>query len=652
MGKRAQRTVEREDPVDREALITFQPDGIRGKVARGKTVMEAALMMGVEIASICGGNQACGKCKVILKTVRGSTPPITVRERQHLSEDDIGMGLRLACAAKVLGDTTVIVPVGSRRGEQRLQTEGIETQVEVDPFVEKITLRLREPSISTHESDEDILIETLMRERGCGELEFGLEAARCLSLAAREGKRIVTVSLFDGREIIGVEAGSTSDRLFGLAVDIGTTKLACYLVDLNDGATMSVSSMMNPQIPFGEDVISRINYTINKPEGLRELHEIVVHGTNRMIQDACSRAGVSQEEVYEMTVAGNTVMHHLFLNIPPRSLAFSPYTPAFSDPKDIEPPELGIGINPNGNVHALPIIAGFVGSDCVAGILATGIHQSENTNFLIDVGTNTEIVVATDMELAACSCASGPAFEGAHIRHGMRAASGAIERVWIDKGSLGVKFLTIDDETPRGICGSGIVDLLAEMLKGGIIDSTGRISSTNDNPRIREGGGGMEFVVVEKEDTAIDQDIVLTQRDVRELQKAKGAMYTGASILMRHMGVNPDDVDNVYIAGAFGNYLDPENMMAMGMLPDFPIGRVTGVGNAAGTGARMTLLSRKERRRADEIRRNIKYIELASDPSFQNEYIKSLNLPHMETERFPRTMERLRNSRFRVRHPR
>ena len=318
---------------------------------------------------------------------------------------------------------------------------------------------------------------------------------------------------------------------------------------------------------------------------------------------------------------------------------------------DIEADEVGIDINPVRNVHALPVIAGFVGSDCVADILATGIDRTEDTSFLIDVGTNTEIVVARGDELAACSCASGPAFEGAHIGHRMRAASGAIERVWIDEATMETRYLTINEVAPRGICGSGIVDLLAELLKAGVADFTGRMSHREDDSRVRAGRGGNEFVLVDGGSTATGKDIVLTQRDVREILKAKGAMYTGASILRRHMGVTTDEVNYVYIAGAFGNYLDPENMMAAGVLPDFSVWRVAGVGNAAGTGARMILLSKKERRRADEIRRNINYIELASDPSFQDEYIKSLNMPHAEMERFPRTMERLRNNRFRVRHP-
>ncbi|MCW3978922.1 MAG: ASKHA domain-containing protein, partial [Candidatus Bathyarchaeota archaeon] len=441
---------------------------------RGITIIEAVAMMGAEIASICGGNQACGKCKVIIKTEEGSTSPLTPRERQLLTEEEIQRGLRLACAARVLGDVTVVVPEESRRGRQRLQTEGIETPVEVDPFVKKITLRFPEPTISAQEPDEDLFFDAMWKLHGYSGLELRPSAARNLSEAIREGGGIVTVYLFDGREVIEIEAGSTSERVCGFAMDVGTSKLACYLVDLSDGATLGVGSMMNPQIQFGEDVISRITQALEKKEGLKELHECVVLGINQMIREVCAEAGVSQREVYEMTMVGNTAMHHLFLDVTPRSLAFAPYTPAFSDPVDVEAGELGIDINPAGNVHALPVIAGFVGSDCVADVLATGVDRSEDTSFLIDVGTNTEIVVAREGELAACSCASGPAFEGAHIGHGMRAASGAVERVWIEEGTMEVRYLTIDDVAPRGICGSGIVDLLAEMLRVGAVDSTGR----------------------------------------------------------------------------------------------------------------------------------------------------------------------------------
>ena len=632
----------------KRARVTFQPDGKRGEVSPGMTVLEASMRLGVSLASICGGRGMCGKCRVVIVEGFENLNPPTQAERKNLSEEELRKGYRLACMARVLGDVVVLVPDESRRGRQRLQVEGVETPVELKPAVAKLTVRLQPPSLEDQAGDAERLLAALESQHGLRGLAFRYTALRKLPTALREGEWTATVTVWEGREIIDVEAGETAGRNYGFAVDVGTTKMAGYLLDLNSGRLLSVSSMMNPQIRFGEDVIARITHAMKGWRELRELHETVVEGLNQMLEDACRKAGVSPEEVYEVVVVGNTAMHHLFLGLNPKFLSLSPYTPVISHSVDVQASKLGVGINPAGNVHVMPVIAGFVGADCVADILATGIHESEELCFLIDIGTNTEIVIGNREGLIAASCASGPAFEGAFIKHGMRAATGAIERVWIDHETMELSYLTIDDAKPRGICGSAIVDLVAEMLKAGIVDTSGRMRPEADPRRVRERGGMLEYVVAWGDETATGEDIAVTQSDIREIQKAKAAMYAGASILMRKLGVDVEDIHRVFMAGAFGNYVDPINAMTIGMLPDFPPEIIRHVGNAAGTGARMALLSLDVRRTAERVHRMVEYVELAAEPEFEREYMAALYLPHLDLRRFPRAVERLRGYRLTV----
>jgi uncharacterized 2Fe-2S/4Fe-4S cluster protein (DUF4445 family) len=584
-------------------------------------------------------------CVVRVVAEEGAVSPVTEEERTLINNGMLSEDHRLACSTAVLGDVTVEVPPESRRGRQRLQTEGLETHVPLDSAVVKLTIRVKAASISDPRSDEERTLQALADEGHSG-LRLSLGAARRLPSALREGGWTITATVIGGR-VIDVEPDETRERMYGVAIDLGTTKLASYLLDLNDGGLLAAESMMNPQIPFGDDIISRITHIIEERDGLEELREAIVDGVNDMLGRLCERSEVRAEEVYEAAVVGNTAMHHIFLGIPPEALARSPYAPAVSRPLDVGTGAVGIRMNPGGNVHALPVIAGFVGSDCIAGILATGVHRSREVSFLIDVGTNTEIVVGNEEGLAACSCASGPAFEGAHIAHGMRAASGAIERLRIDGATLEAEYQTIDDAEPLGICGSGIVDALAEMLRTGVVDSAGRIGKGFENSRVRVGPDGMEFVLAEAGETATGRDIVVTQGDVMELLKAKAAMYSGASILMDHLGLGTDSVERVYLAGAFGSYLDPGSARTIGMFPEFPLGRIRQVGNSAGTGARMALLSREARGEAEELREKVTYVELASHPGFGREYARALFLPHMELGRFPVTVGKLRGEGFR-----
>jgi uncharacterized 2Fe-2S/4Fe-4S cluster protein (DUF4445 family) len=567
--------------------IVFQPDGKRGSFPKKTTVLEAARVLGVDINSICGGTGACGKC--IVQVISGKLPPSKAVEEKYIEATSLKNGFRLGCLLRIIDDMVITVPKESRTGTQRLQTEGLDTFVELDPMVSRVV----------------------------------------------DGNS--TAILYDGEKIRRLEPEDA--RILGFAVDIGSTKLAGYLMDLSTGKLIAVSTVMNPQIPYGEDIISRIAVAIQSPEKQDVLHKILVEGVKHLLHDACVKAGKSPEEVYDIVLVGNTVMQHFVLGTDTYPLSRNPFMPEDLRHRNLKPHVLNL--SPNGRVHVPPLIAGFIGADCVAATLATGIHNTIELSFLMDIGTNTEIVVGKRDHMVACSCASGPAFEGAHINHGMRAASGAIEGVWISPESLEPRIKVIDDSRAVGICGSGLIDLLSEMLKTGIMDSSGRIIDRNSNPRIRKQDGVSEYVVAWRRDTGIDSDIVITQLDVRELQKGKAAIFSGSRMLMKKMGVSPGDFKKIYMAGAFGTYINRESALNIGMIPEFSLQDIEQVGNAAGTGARMALLSRKARREAQGIREKMDYIELATSKGYNNEYIDALMFPHMDLNLFPDTVLKL-----------
>jgi len=626
-------------------MITFQPHGKRVEPIEGRTLLEAASDAGINIRSICGGEGLCGKCRVIVREGGQNLSLPTEAEKRALSREDLDNGFRLACQAKILkkGLILVEVPRESQVDRQRLLLKGLEKKIRFEPAVKRISLRLKEPSLRDVVADVDRLLETLRSET---ELNFRIdyEAMKEAPHALRRGKWYVSTVLWRDREVISVEPSSPGG-LYGFAVDIGTTKLAGYLVDLNSGRIVATASMMNPQITYGEDVITRIKFASENEGNLEVLNRSMIDAINELIEEACREAHVSRREIYDMTVAGNTAMHHIFLGIPPNYLALMPYAAALQSAVDVKARDLGVKINPGAYVHALPSIAGFVGGDAVADILATEIYKADEVSMLIDIGTNTEIVLGNRENLAACSCASGPAFEGAHIKHGMRAVSGAIEHVWIDPDTFEVGYRTIDGEMPRGLCGSAIIDVVAEMLKAGLIDSSGRFIMEVDTPRLRRNGDSVEFVIAWRDETSNANEIVVTQSDVREIQLAKAAIYTGASILMKHRKIQPNDIQRIYLAGAFGNYVDPQNAKVIGMYPDVPLERVKFVGNTAGSGARLTLLSMDERKMAEDLAKKVEYIELGADPDFQDEFVGATFLPHRELERFPSVMAMLERRR-------
>ncbi|MGQ9744185.1 MAG: ASKHA domain-containing protein [Candidatus Bathycorpusculaceae bacterium] len=601
--------------------VLFEPEARKIQTLMGITVFQAAKEAGISLRSECGGKGQCGKCRVIAREPQNLSD-LTEQEKRHLSKSEIEHGYRLACQAKVLKDTVIVIPPETGLELRKMQVAGIEKFLEPKPTVRKIFVTMLKPKLSDIRPDYERLVDTLLKVGQFSHLEIDYEVLKGLPNILRNSNFEVTVTIWDGYKIIAVEPGDTSNELFGFAVDIGTSKIVGYLVDLTTGKTLDIESLENPQLVYGEDVISRITFAMADSENLRKLQKLVVEAINKIINETCKRMKVNPNKICEIVVVGNTAMHHLFLGIPPKYMALSPFTPAIKGQINVKASELGININPSGIITVLPVIAGFVGADAVADVLATGICDSKDISVLIDIGTNTEIFIGNSEDMLSCSCASGPAFEGFHIKHGMKAVTGAIEKVRMDS-NFEVKYETIGNDKPVGLCGSAMIDVVAEMFKHKIIDSRGKINHNIETQRLRKSNGELEFVIAWGNETRTGKEITVTQKDIREIQLAKAAIYTGCSILMKRKKLKEKDINKVFIAGAFGNYINLENAKVIGLIPDVPIEKVEFVGNTAIVGAKMALISNEARIKADAISKRVRYLELAADPSFKKEFLKA-----------------------------
>ena len=620
--------------------VTFEPEGRRVRVPPETRIFQAASEAGIGIRTECGGEGICGKCRVIVKN-KSAVNEVTDAETTHLSPKEIDSGYRLACRTILKQNVTVMVPEESRIGVRKIQISGLERPVPLNPSVKKFHVVLPKPTLSDVRPDFKRLLDHLEDAHGLKKLEIDYELLRKLPDILRDANWDFTLAIWDDRLIIAVEAGDTSDKLLGLAIDIGTSKIVGYVVDLMTSRTVGIGSIENPQIMHGEDVISRITFAMASDEKLRVLQKLAVEGVNDVLHEACTQANVDPDDIYEATVAGNTAMHHFLLAIQPKYLALSPYTPAVKRSINVKTQELGIKIHRNGVVYVLPTIAGFVGADAVGDVLSSGIHESQELSLLLDIGTNTEVFVGNAEDILSCSCASGPAFEGAHIKNGMKAVTGAIEKVRISPDTYEVEYETIGDVKPVGLCGSAMVDVVAEMLKREIINHHGRFSPNIKTPRLKTVNTVPEFVLAWENETATRKEITVTQKDINEIQLAKAAMFTGCSILMKRKSVKREDLDRVFIAGAFGSYINPENAKSIGLVPDVPTEKIKFVGNTAVTGAKMALISREARETAEALSRRIRYLELAIDPDFSQEFTYALVIPHKDLDRFPSVREHL-----------
>ena len=601
--------------------LTFEPSGLRLQAKKGSRVLDVLRAINLEIRSDCGGRATCGQCKIICKEPdRLST--VSKAERERLPPSELESGYRLACCSKALRDATVFIPEESRLPSRRFLTEGTERIMEADPTVRKFHVTVDKPSISDVRSDTSRLIDSLRNTYGLEVHNVDRQLLKTISETLRKAKWKVTIAVSGRHEIISVEAGNTTNDLYGIAIDIGTSKIVGYLSDLNTGKLVGAASVENPQLIHGEDVISRLSYASKGNTALREMQRLAANGVNAVIQQVCSDSKRDPHRVYEVTVVGNTAMHHLFLGIQPKHLGTSPYTPTISEPIDAKARELSIRVNPNANIHMLPVIAGFVGSDAVADIISTEIHRSNQLSLVIDIGTNTEIILGNRNRMIACSCASGPAFEGSHIKCGMKAVSGAIEKLQIktsESGDLSIEYETVEKVRPVGICGSGITDAVANLLKLNIIDKSGVFTTDFHSHRLKTNKGLKELVLISRKEGAA-RDIVVTQKDIEQVQLAKAAIFAGCQILMKTMKARTQDIKKMYIAGAFGNYMNINNAKLIGMLPNIRTSSIKFVGNAAGAGARMVLISRKHRQTERLVQQKTQYVELALDPDFQKEF--------------------------------
>jgi len=594
--------------------IDFEPVGLRGECQKNESFLACARQLGVGINSICGGEGICYSCKV--QVLSGTVSKPTSNEHEAFTSQELEEGWRLACQTYPTSDCKIAVPTESMTTPQRVQAEGLEVKVPPEPSVRVYRLQLSAPSLEAPQADADRLLEALNQQYKlrCTKIDIG--ALRTISDQLRSWKWKGQAVVRNG-EVIAIHPPKS--RQLGLAIDLGTTKVAGYLVDLSDGRTLAAKGIMNPQISYGEDIISRITTVVHSPDNAATLQKLAVDAINELCTDLCAEADVKPEEIVEAVVVGNTAMHHLFLRLPVKQLVLSPFVPAVSRALEVRAGELGLNIAPGAYVHLLPNIAGFVGADHVSMLLATDAWQRKETMVALDIGTNTEVSLIYKGKIATTSCASGPAFEGGHIKYGMRAATGAIERLRIDGGKI--QYQTIDGASPVGICGSGILDALAQLYLAKIIDEGGRI--IDNRPRVRAYKGQHEFILVSKEERKGKPAITITQHDVRELQLAKAAIRTGIQMLLETSGCSEAEIKQVIIAGAFGTYIDVASAVAIGMLPPLPLNRFRQVGNAAGMGAKLALISLKSRAKAEAVASRVNYIELASSPGFQPTFMQA-----------------------------
>ncbi|HET7467309.1 MAG TPA: ASKHA domain-containing protein [Candidatus Dormibacteraeota bacterium] len=604
--------------IQRKLEVTYKPFDRSTRVPPGTTVFSAAHWIGLPIDSTCGGRGTCGKCKV---RILGAPTEVTDADHRELRQDEIAGGWRLSCQAHVHEDMTCEVPQLLR--VPKAATMGLGRLVILDPNVRKVYLELEPPTLHDQRSDVTRLRDALEAEGH--DMSAEVPVLRSLPSVLRAADFKVTAVLA-GEHLVAVENGDTTGECYGIAFDVGTTTLVGTLMNLRTGMAAAVSSTLNGQAPFGADVISRISHAMDGTDALRELQTSVVRTMNEIIGRLYAEAGVSADRTYEAVVVGNVTMLHLLLGVDPAPIAVMPFAPAFMEPLTVPAAEVGLDIHPHGYVQTLPALGAYVGSDIVAGVLATGLAREDRLRIFVDVGTNGEIVIGGTQRSLATAAPAGPAFEGSQIKCGMRATDGAIEGVHLsDRIELQV---IGGDVKPAGICGSGLVDAVAQLLLSGLLDHSGRMKSRDEagtHPladHLIEVDGVRAFLLAD--------GVYLTQRDVRELQFAKGSIATGIKVLMDILGITASDVDEVFLGGSFGSYLNPESAKIIGLVPPVDVDRIIAVGNSAGEGAKIALLSYRERQVAFELPARLEYVELSGRTDFNDSFVSVLQFPRLE----------------------
>lgn len=636
-----------------DVLIIFTPSGRRGRFPVGTPVLHAARALGVDVDSVCGGRGICGRCQVLVgegdypkfgvHSSAASLCATTAPEQRYDKRRGLKPGRRLGCHATLEHDVVIDVPPESQVHRPVVRKDAVHIDFDVDPVVRLHYVEVDEPDMQEPSGDLRRLKRALAEQWKLGDLHCGLAVLQTLQKTLRDGQWKVTAAVRNGREILAVWPG-LQERAYGLAVDVGSTTVAGHLCDLASGKVVAAGGMMNPQIRFGEDVMSRVSYVVMNPGGEAELTAAVRDALNDLAGQVAEQAGITRDQIVEATIVGNPIMHHLLLGISPVELGTAPFALADDTAVDLAARELSLDLHPGGRVYVLPCIAGHVGADTAGVVLAEGPHLDDPVTLLVDVGTNAEIVLGNRERLLAASSPTGPAFEGAQISCGQRAAPGAIERVRIDRETLEPRFKVIGcdlwSDQPgfaeaiaatgiTGVCGSGIVEVIAEMYLAGIISRDGVIDGglAARTARVVAEGRTFAYCITDGE-----PGLRVTQNDVRAIQLAKAALYAGAKLLMEHMGVS--QVDRIRLAGAFGSHIDVKYAMVLGLIPDCDLKNVAAAGNAAGLGARIALVNAAKRREIEAVVRRIEKIETAVEPRFQQHFIEAMALPH-KTDPFP-----------------
>ncbi len=609
-------------------------------MATGTLLTGAARAAGVEVRQPCGGQGRCGRCAVVVES-----GAVRSRSTLRLSADDLEAGFVLACQAVVEGDAVVAVPPPESI-ERRLTTDHVAPDAVIPPgydparsqTVRRVVLELEPPTMDDQTDDWARLATGLRRRAGVARVEATLEQIRRLGTDLRSADWSVAVTFEEQGDgparLIRVEPATTAGPLWGVAIDVGTTTVTVWLADLLTGTVEAQAGEYNRQIARGEDVISRIIYA-GKGDGGEELRSLALDTINGLVTAVCGRAGIEPGEIVKATVSGNSTMMHLLLGIPAGSIRLEPFVPPINHPPLLRAVEAGIAIDPAGTIDVLPGVAGYVGADITAGVLASGVQSSEQVTLFIDVGTNGEMVLGSSGWLVTCACSAGPAFEGSGVVDGMRADRGAIEEVWIDGATYEPSYRVIGNVAPRGICGSGLISLISEMFLTGILDKRGQIDRSLDTSRVRRGEHGDEYVVVRAGENDAERDLAITRVDIDNLLRAKAAIFAGFEVLADRVGVPPEAVERVLIGGSFGKYINVEKAVGIGLLPDMPWDRFEFLGNTSIRGAYLALLDRDARAAVADIAADMTYIELSADNSFFEAFTSALFLPHTDLSRFP-----------------
>ena len=640
----------------RDALVLFMPSGRRGRFPLGTALLQAARQLGVDIDSVCGGRGICGRCQIELTegqfakhgitSTAAHITPLSEPERRFADRRGLADGRRLSCHVKLQGDVVIDVPPDSQVHRQVVRKGAQACDIQIDPVVRLCYVEVAPPQLDRPAGDQERLLAALADQWALQNLSCDLRLLSGLQALLRDGQWRVTAAVLDERRVVALWPGF-QERLYGVALDIGSTTLSAHLCDLASGEVLAEAGRMNPQIRFGEDLMSRVSWVMMHPGGEAELTATVREAVNGLIADLVAEAGVSDDAVLALTVAANPIMHHLFFGLSPVELGGAPFALAVDGALRASAADLGLAINPGATVYALPCIAGHVGADAAGVLLAEAPYQRSEVSLIVDVGTNAEILLGNRERLLAASSPTGPAFEGAQISSGQRAAPGAIERVRIDRETLEPRFKVIgcalwSDEpgfeeavaatSVTGICGSGIIEALAELYLSGVIDPDGVIDASvaARTPRIRQQGRTCAYLLREGGGDA--PDIEITQNDVRAVQLAKAALYAGVKLLMARFGAQR--VDRIRLAGAFGSFIDVKYAMVLGLIPDCALDQVSAAGNAAGTGARIALLNAASRTEIETLVKGIEKVETATATDFQDQFVNAMAIPH-KADAFP-----------------